>query len=85
MQVTILGVCYNPKSSSEWFGNHGMLVVGYGTDSVGGDYWIVKNSWGMSWGESGYVRMARNRNNHCGIATKATVPLSEWCTHPHSN
>ncbi|XP_034478220.1 cathepsin L-like [Drosophila innubila] len=55
--------------------NHAVTVVGYGHDNQGGDYWLVKNSWGSAWGESGYIRMSRNRNNQCRIASNAFYPL----------
>lgn len=55
--------------------NHAATVIGYGHDQKGGDYWLVKNSWGNTWGEEGYIRMSRNRDNQCGIANDAVFPL----------
>ncbi|XP_060531329.1 procathepsin L-like [Cylas formicarius] len=54
-------------------GDHAMLIVGYGSDN-GVDYWLVKNSFGVDFGEEGYVRMRRGINQ-CGIATYANYPV----------
>lgn len=63
----LLGCNSDPKKA-----DHGVAIVGYGTDG-GDDYWIVRNSWGGSWGEQGYIRLPYGINA-CGIANFATYP-----------
>lgn len=52
--------------------DHGVAAVGYGTDG-GKDYWKVRNSWGSTWGEKGYIRMIRGKDE-CGVAKQASYP-----------
>jgi len=66
------GTYYESACSSSRL-DHGVLAIGYGSDTTG-DYFLVKNSWGTSWGIAGYIQMARGRSNNCGIATQAAYP-----------
>ncbi|GAA0183770.1 cysteine protease [Lithospermum erythrorhizon] len=59
--------------------DHGVTAVGYGETSDGTKYWLVKNSWGTSWGENGYIRMQRDiqaAEGICGIAMQASYPTA---------
>jgi KDEL-tailed cysteine endopeptidase len=57
--------------------DHGVLIVGYGTEN-GIKYWLVKNSWSTSWGDQGYVKIARSDSTNdkgiCGIAMQPSFP-----------
>ena len=57
--------------------DHGVLVVGYGTDS-GTDYWKIKNSWGATWGVDGYINIEKGnsqKGGQCGVLLAASYPL----------
>merc|ERR1712176_1175000 len=59
------------------------LAVGYGSDN-GIKYWKVKNSWGASWGEEGYIRIERGSNisksGGCGILQSSSYPVVKSMT-----
>jgi C1A family cysteine protease len=56
--------------------NHEVTAIGYGTEN-GVDYWIVRNSYGKRWGESGYIRLRRGNGSGglCGITRDASYPI----------
>jgi len=66
------GIYSDPACSSTQL-DHAVIAVGYGADSSSGDqFWILKNSWGEDWGLAGYIFLAKDADNMCGIATEAT-------------
>jgi len=81
--VATVGPLVINVDASSWFGydsgvfdgcddqnpdiDHVVQLVGYGTDSDYGDYWLIRNSWGDGWGEEGYIRLKRNSSKTpCG-------------------
>lgn len=59
--------------------NHAILVTGYGMDpETNMQFWLVKNSWGLSWGDEGYIRLAMKHHGkagECGILLAPSVPI----------
>ena len=66
--------------------DHSMMLVGYGTDEEGGDYWLIKNSWSKHWGDEGYVKISRV-NHGCGASTDAlyVIPAEKYTPEDDSN
>jgi C1A family cysteine protease len=58
--------------------DHGVLAVGYGTDATAGDYYLVKNSWGPSWGDQGYIKIGvADGQGICGIQMMPILPTTD--------
>ncbi|XP_055457079.1 cathepsin 7-like [Psammomys obesus] len=71
------GIYHEPNCRSKK-PNHSMLLVGFGyegKESENKKYWLVKNSYGKRWGENGYMKIPRDQNNYCGIASYAMYPV----------
>ncbi|XP_021765963.1 macrodontain-1-like [Chenopodium quinoa] len=70
------GIYYNQMCGTSYYDlNHAVTIIGYGyDDTYGTNYWLIKNSWGESWGENGYMRIIKDQNQ-CGISMAASYPI----------
>ena len=56
--------------------NHGVLIVGYGTDETSGlEYWLIKNSWNATWGDKGFFKVATDFLKDCGVNVYPVYPV----------
>merc|ERR1719163_2754484 len=59
--------------------DHGVLAVGYDQSQGSNSYWKVKNSWGATWGEDGYIRMSMSTGGsagQCGMLQQPSYPVA---------
>lgn len=70
------GVLDNDKCGTNL--DHGVLAIGYGVENDGTEYYIVKNSWGPTWGEDGFIKLAIHNDDEgmCGIQMQPSYPIT---------
>lgn len=73
-QLYTTGIYNEPRCDPDDL-DHAVGLVGFGVEDV--KYWIIRNSWGPDWGENGYIRMIRGKNNQCGVATDVVLPITK--------
>ncbi|KAK2632833.1 hypothetical protein EUGRSUZ_L01012 [Eucalyptus grandis] len=59
--------------------DHVVVVVWYGKSEDGINFWKIKNSWGVAWGEGGYMRIQRGGGSSkgmCGLSSEASYPIA---------
>ena len=65
------------KKCGTWL-DHAVILIGYGQDSKGTLYWIIKNSWGTSWGEKGYGKILRDKT----VGGAGICGVNQWVVYP---
>jgi cathepsin B len=67
-------------TSAAYIGAHAVTIVGWGTDTnaSGKDYWLVRNSWNDEWGEKGYFRIERGKDNLAIEQSVVGGTLDKW-------
>ena len=63
-----------PRTPKETDGYHAIAIIGWGVESDGTKYWIIRNSWGPEWGQNGYGKILRGEN-------RAIIESDLWAMH----
>ena len=67
---------YESDMQGPLISGHALVIVGYGEEN-GKKYWIIRNSWGTDWGDNGYFKMIRGKNN-CKIEENAIAGIPDF-------